>query len=73
MPQIKSPTSVEAHHHGNGPDTGRNSGGRHIIKKTYIKFFLIQNLGWIDGSTDGWKEVKAVLWIADYSIQKYFH
>ena len=25
--------SVEAHHRVNGPDTGRNSGGRQIIKK----------------------------------------
>ena len=27
--------SVEAHHHVNGPDTGKNSGGRWIIKKLY--------------------------------------
>ena len=29
--------SVEAHHRVNGPDTGRNSGGRRIIKKKNFK------------------------------------
>ena len=28
--------SVEAHHRVNGPDTGRNSGGRRIKKNTYL-------------------------------------
>ena len=27
--------SVEAHHYVNGPDTGRNSGGRQIKKKLF--------------------------------------
>ena len=33
--------SVEAHHRSVGPDAGRNSGGRRIMKKTPVSLTLI--------------------------------
>ena len=35
--------SVEAHHRVSGPTTGRNSGGRQIIKKTLYKIEIASN------------------------------
>ena len=32
---------VEAHHHVNGPDTGRNSRGRRTIKKPFVLYLCI--------------------------------
>ena len=42
LPSRAAP-SVEAHHRSDGPDTGRNSGGRRIIKtkrKIFPKFYF---------------------------------
>ena len=39
-PQHRAAPSVEAHHRSDGPDTGRNSGGRRIINKVLILPFL---------------------------------
>ena len=43
---IRSAPSMEAHHHVNGPNTGRNSGGRGIIKinKKPVNLNLVTNL-----------------------------
>ena len=43
--------SVEAHHHVNGPDTGRNLGGRRIIKKGLLAKWGIWGIGIITCST----------------------